>query len=107
MKIKIRQFFLTVAMLLFVFTIQAQKILDPLHRDIEPGTMPPIKVCITGFTGEVADVLNFDLYVTGFINVPRDQAQFVITGSNDANVQGRVLNPLNQPILSKAYSDAT
>ena len=72
-----------------------------------PGTTPPIRICISGFTGEVEDVLNFDLYVTGFINVPRDQAQFIITGSNNGNVQGRVMNPLNQAILSRAYSGAS
>lgn len=77
------------------------------NRPVVLGSMPPIKICITGFSGEVADVLNFDLYVTGFINVPRDQAQFIITGSNGDNVQGRVTNPLNQTILNKAYSGAT
>jgi len=55
-----------------------------------PGSTPPIKVNITGFTGEVNEVLNFDLYVMGFINVAADQAQFLITGSNSGNVQGAV-----------------
>lgn len=55
-----------------------------------PGSTPPIKVNISGFTGEVNEVLNFDLYVMGFINVAADQAQFLITGSNSGNVQGAV-----------------
>lgn len=55
-----------------------------------PGSTPPIKVNISGFTGEVNEVLNFDLYVMGFINVPADQAQFLIAGSNTGNVQGTV-----------------
>jgi TolB protein len=107
MNIRLQQIFLSAAVLFFAATIQAQKELDPIRRDIQPGNMPPIKVCITGFSGEVADVLNFDLFVMGFANVARDQAQFIITGSNEGNVQGRVLNPLNQTILSKVYSGTT
>src|SRR5258706_247781 len=55
-----------------------------------PGSTPPIKVNISGFSGEVNEVLNFDLYVMGFINVAADQAQFLITGSNNGSVQGAV-----------------
>jgi TolB protein len=78
-----------------------------IEKRITPGNTPPIKVNISGFTGEVNDVLNFDLYVMGFINVPRESAQFVINGSNNGNVQGRVTNPLNQTMLSKAYTGAS
>src|SRR6185436_11059336 len=76
-------------------------------KEITPGNTPPIRVNISGFTGEVNDVLNFDLFVMGFTNVNRDSAQFVISGSNNGNVQGRVTNPLNQNILSKAYTGAS
>ena len=61
-----------------------------ISKTFTPGSTPPIKVNIAGFTGEVNDVLNFDLYVMGFINVPADQAQFLIAGSNNSNVQGTV-----------------
>ena len=61
-----------------------------ISKTFTPGSTPPIKVNISGFTGEVNDVLNFDLYVMGFINVPADQAQFLIAGSNNSNVQGTV-----------------
>lgn len=61
-----------------------------ISKTFVPGSTPPIKVNISGFTGEVNDVLNFDLYVMGFINVPADQAQFLIAGSNNSNVQGTV-----------------
>ena len=81
--------------------------LPRISVNVDMGSQPPIKICLTGFTGEVQSTLDFDLYVMGFINVPKDQAQFVISGSNDANVQGRVLNPLGQSLLSKAYSGAS
>lgn len=69
------------------------------------GSMPPVKVNITGFSGEVNDVLNFNLFIMGFANVPADQAQFLITGSNNGNVQGTVTDRYNkQVLLNQAYS---
>jgi TolB protein len=61
-----------------------------ISKTYTPGSTPPIRVHLSGFTGEVNDVLNFDLFVMGFINVPADQAQFLIAGSNNGNVQGTV-----------------
>ena len=71
----------------------------------KPGLTPPIKVNLSGFSGEVNDVLNFDLFVMGFANVPADQAQFLITGSNNSNVQGVATDRFNKQVrLNKAYS---
>ena len=71
----------------------------------KPGTTPPIKINLAGFTGEVNDVLNFDLYVMGFANVPSDQAQFLIAGTGNPNVQGTVTDRYNNQMrLNKAYS---
>ncbi|HEX4343404.1 MAG TPA: hypothetical protein VH255_08430 [Verrucomicrobiae bacterium] len=97
------KYLLAALFLATTLSIPAQEEIQISHT-FTPGETPPIKICLNGFTGEVESALNFDLYVMGFINVSKDQAQFVITGSNDANVQGRVLNPLGQSILSKAYS---
>lgn len=77
------------AALMLSSAIQAADEIE-ISKTFTPGSTPPIKVNISGFTGEVNDVLNFDLYVMGFINVPADQAQFLIAGSNHANVQGTV-----------------
>ena len=104
---KLRHFLAAIFLVMAVLARAQEQEEIKIGKIITPGNMPPIKVCITGFSGEVADVLNFDLYVMGFINVARDQAQFIITGSNEGNVQGRVLNPLNQTILSKVYSGTT
>jgi len=71
-----------------------------------PGATPPIKVNISGFTGEVNDVLNFDLYVMGFVNVPASEAQFLISGRNTPNVQGTAVDAINKQVrlAPKAYS---
>ena len=50
----------------------------------------PIPVSLDGFSGEVASVLKFDLYVQGFSFVSPDAAQYQISGSNSGNVTGRV-----------------
>jgi TolB protein len=71
----------------------------------QPGQTPPIKVNISGFSGEVNEVLNFDLYVMGFINVPASQAQFLISGSASGNLQGVATDAINKQVrLNKAYS---
>jgi TolB protein len=71
----------------------------------KPGQTPPIKVNISGFSGEVNEVLNFDLYVMGFINVPASEAQFLISGSISGNLQGVATDAINKQVrLNKAYS---
>lgn len=79
-----------------------------IEKDYTPGAMPPIKVNLAGFTGEAASVLEFDLYVQGFVNVPADQAQYLIVGSSSPNVQGTVTDRITRQVrLTKAYSGGT
>src|SRR5204863_6189599 len=69
------------------------------------GQVKPIPVSLSGFSGEVAEVLRLDLYVMGFSFTDPSSAQYQISGSNNGNVQGRVADPHNQSTkLSKAYS---
>jgi len=56
----------------------------------KPGLTPPILVSLEGFSGEVADVLKFDLPVQGFAFVAPDAAQYQISGNNSGNVTGIV-----------------
>jgi TolB protein len=71
------------------------------------GQTKPIPVSLEGFSGEVADVLKFDLYVQGFTFVASDAAQYQISGSNSGNVQGRVVDRVAQKtILSRSYTGA-
>ena len=72
-----------------------------------PGLTKPIPVSLEGFSGEVADVLRFDLYVQGFSFVALDAAQYQISGSNDGNVVGRLTDKVAQnTLLSRSYSGA-
>jgi TolB protein len=72
------------------------------------GNVKPIPVSLSGFSGEVNEVLRFDLYVMGFSFVGPDAAQYLVNGSNNGNVQGRLVDPHNQSTkFSKAYSGAS
>jgi TolB protein len=72
------------------------------------GNTKPIPVSLEGFSGEVADVLKFDLYVQGFSFVTPDAAQYNISGSSGANVQGRVGDRIaKNTMLARSYNGAT
>ena len=72
-----------------------------------PGLTKPIFVSLSGFTGEAAQVLQFDLYVQGFAFTNAEAAQYLISGSNNGNLQGKVTDNVNKnTLVSKAYSGA-
>jgi len=73
---------------------------------VNPGNMPPIWVSLSGFTGEADSILRFDLYVQGFNFTNADNALYLITGSNNGNLQGRVTTRANKnnPLVSKGYT---
>ncbi len=72
-----------------------------------PGNTKPIFVSMSGFTGEAAQVLQFDLYVQGFAFTNAEAAQYLIAGSNNGNLEGRVTDAHNKSVLvAKAYSGA-
>jgi len=76
--------------------------------DMKPGLEDPIPVSLSGFSGEVAAVIQFDLYVQGFKFVRPEEAQYLISGSNNGSVQGRVIDrPTQQSLLSRGYSGAS
>src|ERR1700690_635732 len=60
------------------------------HDIVVVGNTKPIPVSLDGFSGEVADVLKFDLYVQGFSFVAPDAAQYQISGSDSGSVIGHV-----------------
>src|SRR6266498_3318349 len=69
------------------------------------GFLKPILVNISGFTGEADSVLKFDLIFMGFTNVPVEQAQYLISGSNGGRIEGRVTDRITKhQILAKAYT---
>jgi TolB protein len=73
-----------------------------------PGLTPPIWVALSGFTGEAAEVLRFDLYVQGFGFTNAEAAQYILSGSNNGNLQGKVTDNVSKSIIvpPKAYSGA-
>ncbi|MFO1489059.1 MAG: hypothetical protein U1F65_11340 [Verrucomicrobiota bacterium] len=73
-----------------------------------PGNTPPVWVSLGGFSGEAAEVLRFDLYVQGFNFTNSDNAQYVISGSDNGNLTGGVTDRIQKKsILSKSYSGAS
>jgi len=87
---------------------QDQNTLNMNERIRVLGNTPPIPVSLDGFSGEVASVLKFDLYVQGFSFVTPDAAQYQISGSNDGNVSGNVSDKFaKKVILSRSYNGAS
>jgi TolB protein len=91
-----------------VTSMIAQNEID-VRREIEiPGQAKPILVSMSGLTGEAATALQFDLYVQGFAFTNAAAAQYLISGSNNGNLQARATDPHNKSTLvSKAYSGAS
>lgn len=70
----------------------------------------PIPISLSGFTGEVLRVLEFDLEVVGFKVVPESTANldWRLTGKNDGRVEGTLRDALSgQTRLARAYSGAS
>ncbi|HTL18173.1 MAG TPA: hypothetical protein VL793_13125, partial [Patescibacteria group bacterium] len=78
-----------------------------VEKKAGPGHERPILVSLSGFSGEAVSVLQFDLYVQGFAVADEQSAQYLINGSNNGNLQGRITDRLNKSVvLAKAYSGA-
>jgi TolB protein len=106
------QSLLTKLSLLFCLTaasrLQAQNELTVTRETELPGQAKPIWVSISGLTGEALTTLRFDLYVQGFNFTNAEAAQYLISGSNNGNLQARAIDPHNKSTkVSKAYSGAT
>src|SRR5277367_623472 len=80
-----------------------------IHKEVDvPGNTKPIPISLEGFTGEAAEVLKFDLYVQGFSFVTPDLAQYRISGSSAANVQGQVTDAVSRQVkFSRSYNGAS
>jgi len=89
------------------FNLRAQQDIVEVEKFTRPGSEKPIPVFITGFTGEAAQVIQFDLFVQGFTNTPPEAAQYLISGSNNGNLTGRVTDKYNKSVLvNKGYTGA-
>src|SRR5438045_3831150 len=63
------------------------------------GIAKPIPIALSGFSGEVASVLGFDLYVCGFEVVSGNAAQYAVNGSNNGQVQGELRDVVTKQSL--------
>ena len=96
--------------LLAVFSSFAAEERGTLQRDYDPmGFLKPVPVSISGFSGEVDSVLKNDLLFMGVVNVPVDQAKYLVTGSNGSRVEGGVTDKVTKhPVMPrKAYTGGT
>jgi TolB protein len=86
--------------------VVAQEVIIPGQSG--PGAQPPTWVSMSGFTGEAASIIQFDLYVQGFNFTNSEGAQYLISGGNSGNLEGRVMDRYQKrTIVSKAYSGAS
>jgi TolB protein len=90
-------------------TIAQQEPVIPIPAPIlEPGRTKPIWVSLSGFTGEASQVLQFDLYVQGFNFTNAEGAQYLLSGSNNGELQGRAVDAISKhTLVSKAYRGGT
>lgn len=74
-------------------------------REYAAPTQKPVPIALVGYTGEVATVLAFDLFVVGFTTVGEEAAQYTLRGSNSGQVQGRLTDNISKAVkFSKAYT---
>jgi TolB protein len=73
------------------------------------GKIRAIPIALSGYTGEAAAVLKFDLEVAGFVVSTADAADFILAGKNDGGqVEGRLQNANTKAtLLAKAYTGET
>ncbi len=80
---------------------------EPTFKVFKTGDgTKPIPISLSGFTGEVASTLRFDLEVGGCAVVGADQAVVLVHGTNGARLEGFVSDRAKNYLLSKAYTGA-
>jgi TolB protein len=72
---------------------------QPFDINREGSGVPLIPISLAGFSGEVQNVLTFDLEIAGFKIVAADAAQYNVTGSNASDVQGQLNDRVTKSVL--------
>ena len=85
------------------FTLLAQ---EPARTITKEAAVRIIPISLSGYTGEAAAVLRFDLEVAGFEITDGEKAQYSLTGKSDGTqIEGRLQDRLNKAnLLAKAYT---
>lgn len=72
------------------------------------GLAKPIPIALSGYSGEVLQVLRFDLEIAGFKIVGESEAQYLLTGSSNDQVEGKLVDNINKSTrFSKAFAGGT
>lgn len=72
------------------------------------GRAKPMPIAVSGYSGEVSQVLRFDLEIAGFKFVSESDAQYILTGSNNDQVEGRLIDNINKTQkFAKAFAGGT
>src|SRR5687768_17597835 len=79
---------------------------EPSGRIEVTGGDRVIPISVSGYTGEAASVLRFDLEVAGFEITGEEKAQYSLAGKNTGGqIEGRLQDRLSKAnLLAKAYS---
>jgi len=104
MNLNRRQFAASLALSLSSLSVRAQEPKFDVTRYRDGSQAIPIS--LSGFSGEVASALRFDLEVGGCVVVGADQAQVLVHGSNGAKLEGFVSDRQKNYLLAKAYTGA-
>ncbi|HKI71402.1 MAG TPA: hypothetical protein VKA81_03425 [Verrucomicrobiae bacterium] len=84
--------------------LPAQEQIDITH----PGGSKRIPISLEGYTGEALNVLTFDLEIQGFEVTGADKAQYLVSGSNNSDVTGRLADRVSKStLLSVRYTGGT
>ena len=84
------------------WALPAQEAPFKVYGATDPSKLIPIS--LSGFTGEVASTLRFDLEVAGCAVVSAEQAAVLVHGTNGARLEGFVSDRAKNYLLSKAYA---
>src|SRR5262245_8422399 len=95
--IRAKLFLISISLTSLSLNVSAQDV--TVIQEFGAGREKPIPVSISGFTGEAADVIKFDLYVQGFCFTNEAAAQFQFSGNNNGNLAGRVVDRFNKSTL--------
>lgn len=108
MKNKIALLIALLVLPVFTVRLAAQPEIS-INKDVDVvGGVKPVPITLNGFSGEVLQVLQFDLAVQGFKVVGDESAQFDVTGGNNGDVKGALTDRINQAqLFAKAYTGGT
>lgn len=105
MNLNRRQFAASLALATMPFAVRAQEVKFEVNKHRDSGQAIPIS--LSGFTGEVASTLRFDLEVAGCAVVSAEQAVVLVHGTSGARLEGFVSDRQKNYLLSKAYNGAS